>query len=85
MWNWGIKTVRDGNIFREAKELLKTKLFSAMTGEEVIMVKAAMIPLDILPQFKKKTVDEGLEELAKIFDEASQAEADHPEGTRRLI
>lgn len=62
----------NGNIFREAKQLLRDKPILEMNGEEVLTVKAAMIPLDILPQFNDKTVDEGLEELAKIFDEAKE-------------
>lgn len=61
----------NGNIFRRAKQLLRDKSIFEMNEEEVLTVKAAQIPLDILPQFNDKTVDEGLEELAQIYDEAS--------------
>ena len=67
----------NGNIFRAAKELPKTKPVLEMNGEEVLTVKAAMIPLDILPQFNDKTIDEGLEELAKIFDESNGKRRKH--------
>lgn len=71
----------DGNIFREARQLLQDKPMLVMNGEELITVKAAMIPLNILPQFNDIPIDEGLEKLAKMWDEASQAEADHIEET----
>lgn len=60
----------DGNIFREARALLKTKPFEEMNGEEIITVKAAVIPLTILPEFSDKTTDESLRILEKIFDKA---------------
>lgn len=60
----------DGNIFREARDLLKTKPFEEMNGEEIITVKAAVIPLIILPEFSNKTTDESLRILEKIFDKA---------------
>lgn len=59
------------NIFREAKQLLNTTLVSEMSYEEVLTVKAAVIPLNILPQFNDMTTDEGLEELAQLFEEAT--------------
>lgn len=59
----------NNNIFREAKQLLATKPVEEMTQEEVTTVKAATIPLDILPEFDDLTILEGLEELAKIFEE----------------
>lgn len=62
----------NGNIFREAKELLDTKPIEEMTQEEVTIVKAATIPLNILPEFNDMTTDEGLEELARLFDEARE-------------
>lgn len=61
----------DGNIFREAGELLETKPFSDMNGEELITVKAALIPLGILPEFSDLTTLDGLKGLARLFDEAS--------------
>lgn len=63
----------NGNIFREARQLLQDKTILEMNGEELITVKAALIPLNILPEFNDKTIYEGLEELAKIWDEANVA------------
>jgi len=61
-------TTANGNIFRQAKQLLRSKSIFDMTEEEVTTVGAAMIPLDLLPQFNDKTTDEGLEKLSKMFD-----------------
>ena len=60
----------NGNIFKQAKQLLKTKPIEEMTEVEVLTVKAATIPLKILPDFNGMTTDEGLGELARLFDEA---------------
>lgn len=60
----------NNNIFREAKQLLATKAINEMNQEEVLTVKAAMIPLTILPQFNDMTPDEGLEDLARLFEKA---------------
>ncbi|MBU1173099.1 MAG: hypothetical protein KKD44_26345 [Proteobacteria bacterium] len=57
------------NIFREAKQLLATKTVLTMTENEVQTVKAATIPLNLLPQFNDMTTDEGLDYLARLFDE----------------
>ncbi len=57
------------NIFGEAKQLLRDKPISEMNEEELHIVNAATIPLNILPQFNNLTIDEGLEELAKMADE----------------
>lgn len=56
------------NIFREAKQLLNTKSPEEMSYEEVLTVKAAMIPINLLHQFENRTILEGLEDLAKIFN-----------------
>ena len=61
----------NGNIFREAKKLLQDKPILEMNQEELTTVKAALIPLNILAEFNDKTIDEGLEELAKMVDEAN--------------
>lgn len=58
------------NIFRQAKRLLDTKPIEEMGYEEVLTVKAALIPLDILPEFNDMTTDEGLEDLSRLFDGA---------------
>lgn len=62
----------NGNIFREAKELLKAKPMMYMDGEELITVKTALIPLDILPEFNDLTTLEGLERLESIYDDAKR-------------
>lgn len=62
----------NGNIFREAKELLRDRSLLEMDGEELIIVKAALIPLNILPEFNDITTEEGLEALARMFDEADR-------------
>jgi len=36
----------------------------------MLIINAATIPLNPLPEFNDKTTDEGLEELAKIVEEA---------------
>ena len=62
----------NGNIFREARKLLRDKPILEMTGEELITVKAALIPLDILPEFNNLTTLEGLERLEGIYDDAKR-------------
>ena len=59
------------NLFLEAKRLLESKSVSDMTAEELLVVKAALIPLTILPQFNDMTIFDGLEELAKMTDRES--------------
>lgn len=61
------KTMLNNNIFRQAKELLQAKSIDEMTQEEVLTIKAATIPLDILPEFSDMTTEEGLEYLARLF------------------
>ncbi|GAI66364.1 unnamed protein product [marine sediment metagenome] len=61
----------NGNIFQQASQLLKNKPIEEMTQEEVLTVKAAKIPLDILPELSDLTTLDGLEELAKMFDESN--------------
>lgn len=60
----------DGNIFRQALEILHSRRGDEMSEEEEEIVAAAMIPLNMLPEFNDKTTDEGLEVLAKIVEEA---------------
>ncbi|MBA7648521.1 hypothetical protein ES703_56308 [subsurface metagenome] len=64
----------NGNIFKEAKELRNTKLIDKMSYEEVLTVKAAMIPLNIMPQFEDMTIDQGLEYLSLLFEEANKGQ-----------
>ena len=56
------------NIFRQALKILGKN--GERTEEEKELVTAATIPLDMLPQFNDMTTPEGLEELAKIVEEA---------------
>ena len=60
----------NNNPFRQAQQLLKTKPIGEMDYEEVLTVRDAVMPLTILPDFNDMTTDEGLEELAQLFDEA---------------
>ncbi len=64
------------NIFRQAKILLDTKKGPEMTEDELQLINTALIPLvvktnGIFPE--NMTIREGLEELAKIWDEANVA------------
>lgn len=59
----------NNNIFRQAQVLLQQKPVSEMNEEELHIVNAATIPLNTLPQFNDMTIEEGLEELAKMADE----------------
>lgn len=63
----------ENNIFREAKQLLRDKPVSEMDEEELHIVNAATIPLNLLKMFNDKTTDEGLEELAKIVEDEVHA------------
>jgi len=56
------------SIFREAKRLLDTKKGSELSEEELLTINAATIPLNLLPEFNDKTIDEGLEELARMVE-----------------
>lgn len=58
------------NIFRQAKQLLNEKPVLEMNEEELEVIKIATMPLLLLRQFSELSIDEGLEELAKIVDES---------------
>jgi len=63
------------NIFRQAKQLLDTKRGDEMTEEELQLINTAIIPLmvktdGVFPE--DITLAEGLEELAKIFEEETE-------------
>jgi len=62
-----IKT--DTNIFRQAQRLLKEKPVLEMNDEELDIVNSATIPLLLLRQFSDRSIDEGLDELAKMVEE----------------
>ena len=67
-----VMNMPNDNIFKKAKQLLRDKPVSEMNDEELLTVKAATIPLLQLPMFNDLTIDEGLEELAEIVDEANR-------------
>ncbi len=72
------KLTRDGNIFRQAVELLKAKDKGAqLTEEERKLLGAATIPLVILPRFNDTPTSEGLEQLAKIIEEERKDANNH--------
>lgn len=62
----------NNNIFREAQALLREKPVSEMNEEELHIVNAATIPLNLLKRFNDMTIDKGLEELAKIWEEIEE-------------
>ena len=62
----------NGNIFREAKQLLRDKPVLEMDEEELEVVNVATMPLLLLRQFNDLTIDQGLEELANMGEEAQQ-------------
>ena len=61
----------NGNIFRRAQLLLRDKPALEMTGEEQAVVSIATMPLLLLPQFNDILIDDGLEWLAQVYDEAN--------------
>jgi len=63
------KTDRQDNLFRQAQLLLRSKTVLEMNEQELITVKAAQIPLGLLPRFNDLTTDQGLGELARILEE----------------
>ena len=69
---YGKKTKADTNIFRQAKQLRQEKPVLEMNEEELEIVKIATMPILLLRQFSEIPIDDGLEELAKIVDEAQR-------------
>ena len=60
----------DGNIFKEAKQLLETKESWEMTEEELNLIGTALIPLMLVRAYSDIPIDEGLEDLSGIIEEA---------------
>ena len=58
------------NIFREALMLLSTRNGQGMSEEEAETIALAMIPLMLLPEYSNTPISEGLEDLAKMVEEA---------------
>lgn len=58
------------NIFREALTLIHTKNGHDMTEEQRETVSTAMLPLMLLSQYSDIPIGEGLEDLARMFEEA---------------
>jgi len=65
-------TTPDGNLFRRARQFLRDKPGLEMNEEEIEVVNIATMPLLLLRQFNDKRISQGLEELAKIVEEAKQ-------------
>ena len=63
-------TTLNGNIFRQAKQLLQDKPVLEMNEEELDVVNVATMPLLLLRQFNDMTIDQGLEGLSKMVEEA---------------
>ncbi|KKL58546.1 hypothetical protein LCGC14_2224290 [marine sediment metagenome] len=62
----------NGNIFRQAKQLLRDKSPLELNREELEVVKIATMPLLLLRMFNDKPIDDELKELAKIVEEAKE-------------
>ena len=58
------------NIFREALMLLSTRNGEGMSDEERELLATALIPLMLLPQYQDIPIGEGLENLARMIEEA---------------
>jgi len=58
------------NIFHEALMLLSTRNGQGMSDEERETVSTAIIPLMLLSQYSDIPIGEGLEDLAKMVEEA---------------
>lgn len=63
--------VTDTNIFRQAKQLLNEKPVLEMNDKELQIVNTATMPLRLLRHFSDLSIDDGLEELAKMVDDGS--------------
>lgn len=61
----------NGNIFRKAQQLRRDKPALEMTKEELGLVDLATYPLLLLPRFNDILIDDGLEFLASVYDEAN--------------
>lgn len=61
--------VTDNNIFRQAKQLLNEKPVLEMNAEELEVVNIATMPLLLLHHFSDRSINDGLEELAKMVEE----------------
>ena len=59
----------NNNIFRQAKQLLNDKPVLEMSAKELGVVNLALMPLLLLRQFSDMSINDGLEELAKMVDE----------------
>ncbi len=60
------------NIYRQAKQLRNDKPVLERNEEESEVIKIAMMPLLQLRQFSDIPIDDGLDELAEIVEEAQK-------------
>lgn len=65
-----VEMANNNNIFRQAKQLLQEKPVLEMSEEELQIINTATMPLLLLRHFSDMTINDGLEELAKMVDEA---------------
>jgi len=57
------------NLFRQAKQLLNDKPVLEMNEEELAIVNTATMPLLLLRYFSDRSINDGLEVLAKMVEE----------------
>ena len=65
-----MKAKNNSNIFRQAKQLLRDKPVLEMNAEELQIVNTATMPLLLLRHFSDRSINDGLEELANMVEEA---------------
>ena len=65
----------NNNIFRQAKQLLNNKPVLEMNEEELGVIKIATMPLLLLRHFSDMSINDGLEELAKMAEEGKSTNA----------
>lgn len=61
----------NNNIFRQAKQLLNQKPVLEMNDKELEIVNTATMPLLLLREFSDRSINDGLEELAKMVEEGT--------------
>jgi len=73
----------NNNIFRQAKQLLNEKPVLEMNEEELEIVNTATMPLLLLRHFSDMTINNGLEELAKMVEEGKTGSQKGRKGVRK--
>lgn len=76
-----VEMANNSNIFRQAKQLLRDKPVLEMSEEELQIINTATMPLLLLRHFSDMTINDGLEELAKMVEEGKRSsEGDESDG-----